>query len=632
MQPDDLPEIPEALEEAILAFLEQSIRHILRHEDAERYFQAIGEIARRSGMTEWFDPEMPWWEIARSVWNATPLPAHGFHNAPLPEPKRNDPCPCGSGKKYKRCCQPLQSGHAMSLAEEMPIARIAVSHFTQKQRQAAAKQAPPKVRLLVAEHEFEQNHPGKARKLLLALLDKGGLDEELQAHAVQLLGDVYEALGHLSAGETALLERVPRLKPQAAAAARHWLTSQALEDGRADEALAHLLHAEQLDPDNLINGMLKVVCLRSLGADAEAQRAAQEWLPLAHELGDQEAIDLLEEQALLPHLEDVADDLGEAWGDDWGDEEEDDEALAREDSLLNLFGPDAATLAAITELLQEAHRQPLHPVHFEPGPPDGDDKRSRWVMIAADAVEKTNALLYDDPDGIDPLDAPLIRRHPDLLQNPAFLEALDANTGMAMDATQAAFNQALSRQMERLLDHIMVALPEGGQLPWEWLEHRPVLRQMMVRALEQQEPQALIDGLSRVLALCPNDNLGIRAPLINCLLQAGHDAEALAIAEQYPQDHLAETRYGRVLALVRLGRLHDAEQALREAHAALPKVLNYLIAKKRKRPKLDPHGIEIGGNDQAWYYREEMRDVFLATPGMIGWLESTKKRLPPSNS
>lgn len=22
-----------------------------------------------------------------------------------PKPGRNDPCPCGSGKKYKRCCQ-----------------------------------------------------------------------------------------------------------------------------------------------------------------------------------------------------------------------------------------------------------------------------------------------------------------------------------------------------------------------------------------------------------------------------------------------------------------------------------------------------------------------------------------------
>ena len=38
----------------------------------------------------------------------------GDDDAPLPdpvepihahaEPKRNDPCPCGSGKKYKKCC------------------------------------------------------------------------------------------------------------------------------------------------------------------------------------------------------------------------------------------------------------------------------------------------------------------------------------------------------------------------------------------------------------------------------------------------------------------------------------------------------------------------------------------------
>ena len=26
--------------------------------------------------------------------------------APPPRPGRNDPCPCGSGRKYKRCCGP----------------------------------------------------------------------------------------------------------------------------------------------------------------------------------------------------------------------------------------------------------------------------------------------------------------------------------------------------------------------------------------------------------------------------------------------------------------------------------------------------------------------------------------------
>ncbi|MFZ5642933.1 MAG: SEC-C metal-binding domain-containing protein [Bacillota bacterium] len=38
-----------------------------------------------------------------------PLPANGFQIPAMPiqlkeKVGRNDPCPCGSGKKYKRCC------------------------------------------------------------------------------------------------------------------------------------------------------------------------------------------------------------------------------------------------------------------------------------------------------------------------------------------------------------------------------------------------------------------------------------------------------------------------------------------------------------------------------------------------
>ena len=52
----------------------------------------------------------------------------------------------------------------------------------------------------------------------------------------------------------------------------------------------------------------------------------------------------------------------------------------------------------------------------------------------------------------------------------------------------------------------------------------------------------------------------------------------------------------------------------------LPKVPRYLSAKRIRKPKLDPHGVLIGGNDQAWLYREEMRDVWKSTPGALEWL------------
>lgn len=42
--------------------------------------------------------------MARGLWNNAPLPANKFRPKPLPDPKRNAPCPCGSGLKHKACC------------------------------------------------------------------------------------------------------------------------------------------------------------------------------------------------------------------------------------------------------------------------------------------------------------------------------------------------------------------------------------------------------------------------------------------------------------------------------------------------------------------------------------------------
>ena len=41
-----------------------------------------------------------------------------FHN-PLPDIGRNDPCPCKSGKKYKRCCGLKQAGMIAAKCEDV---------------------------------------------------------------------------------------------------------------------------------------------------------------------------------------------------------------------------------------------------------------------------------------------------------------------------------------------------------------------------------------------------------------------------------------------------------------------------------------------------------------------------------
>ena len=50
-----------------------------------------------------------------------------------------------------------------------------------------------------------------------------------------------------------------------------------------------------------------------------------------------------------------------------------------------------------------------------------------------------------------------------------------------------------------------------------------------------------------------------------------------------------------------------------------------LLAKSPRRPRIDVHAIRMGGDDQAWLYREAMLDVWQATPGALDWLRRARK-------
>ena len=116
--------------------------------------------------------------------------------------------------------------------------------------------------------------------------------------------------------------------------------------------------------------------------------------------------------------------------------------------------------------------------------------------------------------------------------------------------------------------------------------------------------------------------------MVNRLLSDGRDADALALAARYPGDMHAELAYGRVLALYRLGRRGEAVDALGEAMQYLPLVPDYLLRKRVEQPEISEFRTQIGGADQAWLYRQDMREVWMATDGMRRWLarESGNRR------
>jgi hypothetical protein len=113
--------------------------------------------------------------------------------------------------------------------------------------------------------------------------------------------------------------------------------------------------------------------------------------------------------------------------------------------------------------------------------------------------------------------------------------------------------------------------------------------------------------------------------VMNQLIHQNRDEQALELAERFPNDMNPEVAYGKVLALYRLGRQKEAVEALGNSLEYLGKIPRYLIAKRVKKPKLTPDRTMLGGDDQAWYYREEMRDVWLQTPGAIDWLKKAEK-------
>ena len=84
---------------------------------------------------------------------------------------------------------------------------------------------------------------------------------------------------------------------------------------------------------------------------------------------------------------------------------------------------------------------------------------------------------------------------------------------------------------------------------------------------------------------------------------------------------LAETRYGHVLALYRLGDIEGAAQRLDSAVEHMPLVKDYLVKSRVAKPRISCERVQIGGKDQAWIYREDMRDCWVETQGCLEWLQ-----------
>src|SRR3972149_2549122 len=95
----------------LFLLLEAAAKILAKSGDPSAFLDWIAEAGPplAPAMARGFDPRtgppgLGFRAMGVAIYNAMPLPDAGFQPRRIAEPGRNEPCLCGSGEKYKRCC------------------------------------------------------------------------------------------------------------------------------------------------------------------------------------------------------------------------------------------------------------------------------------------------------------------------------------------------------------------------------------------------------------------------------------------------------------------------------------------------------------------------------------------------
>lgn len=583
--------------------LQRSVAQILKSEDPIqffRWFEQSAEIIAPNFFGAFADGKEALRSFksyfSRYIWNRTHLPSNHFRPRPLPKPERNAPCVCGSGLKYKQCCLRMETPQA-----ELPnlsMLPYVLDALTAKQRASLPYAYLSTEELAhVARQWIEQQRVQDAAKLLEGLFSElDRLDDRAEA-AFDCLLDCYDILGN-PLKKKKLLERgiaAPNKRLRAAAMQRRCCILA--DHSEYAEAWALFQDLQRLIPNDPSLSHLEITILLSQGEQQRAAERATFWVARLSRDPD------FSHGPLIDFLRGVAQgNIASAMG-----------GLARE------LGPSLNNLTSLIDHLPppEIHYT-LRPMEDSAGPLMPDNKLQALIAhweVQGDFSEN----LEDDAEWLQ--QNPLAWNCFEILD--AWLEALeDARISHGFESVVIL---PVLHHAESLLRLILKRYQaEGLKLEWGWHENRPALsvmhKLMSMLRLTHNTTEALRVAEWMVLTLNPNDNQGIREQLLHNYLRLERTSDALALAAKYPED-MAAMEYGRVLALVMDNQKTAAQKALKVARKRFPEIAKMLLADKPKQPKLRDGLIQVGGKDEAWYYRLDYFDLWQSS-GALDWLQS----------
>lgn len=531
------------------------------------------------------------WNLLRSM----PLPSLGWKPHRLQPPGRNDPCLCGSGAKYKHCCQQLMEQaprlDPQHLGSVVVLAMPAADWAT-----LPTSGVHPDMVAGAADALREQNQARQALRLLEPWAKLPAPWPAARVDLLDLLADVYLDLGHPRKRQTLAEQMVVHGDTDVKSLGWQRLSMMASDRGDVTAARHAFEQAQRLTPNEPRVALLEVTTLLGSGeldraherADFHARRMAR--MPNAAELAPQiEAM----QQLARGEMDDIA-RIGQDHGPgDPGDE-------------LGIFDELQAWVQTLPAPQLRLDLSGATPEDL------GELKPDKTLARALPAWRKAFTDDGDDGLAILALDRwpPLLQRTPALLDSFEVLADLVTGLHVVPMGLAAGLQAALLNRALALWTLLRSRFPQA-LCEWAWMGNRPALRLLGMRIDLDDTPKAehSFEWLqAAVNVLNPHDNQGRRDRLGAVLLRRGDAAGALALAERYPQDFVG-MELVRTRALLALQRQPEAAAALADVIKANAHVVPLL--RKTRAPRVpDVSSYRLGSPEQARIVVAEQHDLW----------------------
>jgi hypothetical protein len=462
--------------------------------------------------------------MGRALHAAMPLPSRRYRPIKLALPERNEPCLCGSGRKFKHCCAPLVPG-LPSFPPELCIGPVLRGLGKAGWAVLPQSHIQPGMVMQAAVSWMEDGHVGDAAAVLAHWLPKEGPIADDRAELLDLLGDLYADLDKPRKRKELAQAMVARGGKKVQAKGWQRLCAMAADAGKPGEAAEAFKQAQRCDPEDPNLALLDMSVLIGGGSKDLLKPRAAFWAQrLARQNRHGELNDLIE------HVLDMGERGGEAHLDAIADHE-----------------PELAVIKDWLDALPPPKLRLQHSPHATPDDlgllaPSRELARALedWGKVFDIAVPDLTGLHSNDPEPWRYIGAWLtvLQRSSELGDSFDVLDGLILllDTHPSEGAVWLAL--ALEKRGIALWAQLKAQHPKA-QVAWGFMGNRPALRLLARHIAEDSSPRAdnSFDWLRDIVEVRnPNDNHGFRELLMMVYLRRAMVMEALVLAARYPQD------------------------------------------------------------------------------------------------